>query len=110
MTLTQHSELNRWIDEMAAMCGPDNIVLIDGSEEQKKALTDEAVSTGEVIRLNEEILPGCIYTRTAQNDVARVEHLTFICTEIKDDAGPNNNWMAPNDCRKLSKELNSLTG
>ncbi|MCF7957813.1 MAG: phosphoenolpyruvate carboxykinase (GTP) [Phycisphaerae bacterium] len=95
MPITQHLELNRWIDEMADMCQPDNIVLIDGSDEQKEALTQESVVSGEVLRLNEEKLPGCLYHRTAQNDVARVEHLTYICTELKDDAGPNNNWMSP---------------
>lgn len=97
MGLTAHIVLNEWIDKMAAMCQPDNIVLIDGSTAQKDALTDQACQTGEVIKLNQEILPGCLYHRTAENDVARVEHLTFICTPLKDDAGPNNNWMSPEE-------------
>ena len=69
MVLTEHSELNAWIDEMAKMCQPDDIVLIDGSEEQKQHLTDEACKTGEIIKLNQEILPGCVYHRTAVKGV-----------------------------------------
>ncbi len=97
MPLTAHQKLNEWIDEMAAMCQPDKIVLIDGSEEQKQALTRKACSTGEILELNQEKLPGCYYHRTAVNDVARVEHLTYICTSLKEDAGPNNNWMSPEE-------------
>ena len=80
---------------MAAMCGPEKIVLIDGSESQKKALEKEAFSTGEIIKLNQEKLPGCAYHRTDPNDVARTEGLTFICTKRKSEAGPTNNWMSP---------------
>jgi phosphoenolpyruvate carboxykinase (GTP) len=88
---------------MAFLCKPDRIVWIDGSEEEKKRLEDEAVATGEVIRLNQEKFPGCLYHRTAVNDVARTEHLTFICTKKKEDAGPTNNWMSPRDAyRKAS--------
>ena len=96
--------LNDWVQEMAALTKPDNIVWIDGSDEEKKRLTDEAVSTGEMIMLNQSILPDCIYHRTAENDVARVEHLTYICTTNEDDAGPTNNWMAPDEAyEKLGK-------
>lgn len=94
---TKNVKLKNWVREMAALCQPSRIVWIDGSEEEKKRLEDEAVSTGEVIRLNQEKLPGCLYHRTAVNDVARTEHLTFICSKKKEDAGPNNNWMAPRD-------------
>ncbi len=86
-----------WVDEMAKLTKPDRIVLIDGSEEERQRLTAEALSTGELYQLNQEKLPGCVYHRTAQNDVARVEHLTFICTKNKADAGPTNNWMAPDE-------------
>ncbi len=102
--LTQNQFVNNWIDEMAAMTQPDNIVLIDGSEEQAEALRAEACSTGEMIKLNEELLPGCYLHRTAVNDVARVEGRTFICTSKKEDAGNINNWMDPKECyAKLSK-------
>ena len=102
--LTNNKYVNSWIDEMAAMTQPDNIVLIDGSEAQAEALRAEACSTGEMIKLNQELLPGCYLHRTAINDVARVEGRTFICTSKKEDAGNINNWMDPKECyAKLSK-------
>ena len=69
-----------WIEDMKALLTPDNVVVIDGSEEQLEALRAEAVSTGEMIKLNEEKLPGCYLHHTAVNDVARVENRTFICS------------------------------
>ncbi len=102
--MTNNKKVNQWIDEMAAMCCPDKIVWIDGSEEQLEALRQEAMATGEIIKLNQEKLPGCYLHRTAINDVARVENRTFICTSKKEDAGPINNWMDPKECyEKLSK-------
>ena len=93
-----------WIDEMAKMTQPDRIVWIDGSEAQLEALRAEACSTGEIEKLNQELLPGCYLHRTAVNDVARVEDRTFICTTKKEDAGNINHWMAPSECyEKLSK-------
>jgi phosphoenolpyruvate carboxykinase (GTP) len=91
----KNKELVQWIDEMASLCGPDSIVLIDGSEEQKKDLEKQALESGEILQLNQENWPGCYYHRSAINDVARVEDKTFICTTNKEDAGPNNNWMTP---------------
>jgi len=102
--MTSNKKILTWIDEMAAMTCPDNIVWIDGTEAQAEALRAEACSTGEMIKLNEELLPGCYLHRTAVNDVARVEGRTFICTTDKADAGNINNWMAPAECyEKLSK-------
>ncbi len=96
--------VNQWVEEMAKLTKPDNIVWLDGSEEEKQRLTKEALSTRELIELDQEKLPGCVYHRTAVNDVARVEHLTFICTSRKEDAGPNNNWMSPREAYdKLGK-------
>ena len=103
--LTGNQALNVWIGEMAEMCHPDEIVLIDGGDEQKQALTAQAVASGEVIELDQAVLPGCLYHRTAQNDVARVEHLTFICTGKEEDAGPNNNWMAPYEAYQKAAEI-----
>ena len=80
---------------MVDLCKPDKVEWIDGSEEQLKALRDEAIATGEMIELNQEKLPGCLYHRTKPNDVARVEDRTFICSKKKEDAGPTNNWMDP---------------
>lgn len=96
-TLTKNPNVNKWVDEMIALTKPDKVVWIDGSDEQLEALRDEAVSTGEMIRLNQEKLPGCLYHRTNPNDVARVEDRTFICTRTKEDAGPTNNWMDPKE-------------
>ncbi|MBQ3178041.1 MAG: phosphoenolpyruvate carboxykinase (GTP) [Clostridia bacterium] len=102
--MTQNKHVLSWIDEMAAMTQPDKIVWIDGGEEQTEALRAEACSTGEMIKLNQEKLPGCYLHRTAVNDVARVEGRTFICTSKKEDAGNINNWMDPQECyAKLSK-------
>ena len=103
--MTEHAELRRWIDECAAMCKPDKIVWIDGSEEQLQALRKEAVATGELIELNQNKLPGCYYHRTARNDVARTEHLTYICTRDKDCAGPTNNWMSPEEGYRRAREI-----
>ncbi|MDE6779954.1 MAG: phosphoenolpyruvate carboxykinase (GTP), partial [Ruminococcus sp.] len=90
--------------EMVALCKPDNVVWIDGSEEQLNALRKEAVETGEMIELNQEKLPGCLYHRTNPNDVARVEDRTFICTRNKEDAGPTYYWCDPQEMyAKLSK-------
>ena len=102
--LTKNKYVNSWIKEMAAMTQPDKIVLIDGSEAQAEALRAEACASGEIIKLNQEKLPGCYLHRTAINDVARVEGRTFICTSKKEDAGNINNWMDPKECyAKLSK-------
>ena len=102
--LTKNKYVNSWIKEMAAMTQPDKIVLIDGSEAQAEALRAEACSTGEIIKLNQDKLPGCYLHRTAINDVARVEGRTFICTSKKEDAGNINNWMDPKECyEKLGK-------
>ena len=103
--MTQNKTVLAWIKEMADMCQPDKQVWIDGSEEQLEALRAEAVASGELIKLNEEKLPGCYYHRTAENDVARVEDRTFICTETEKEAGPINNWMEP---AKMYAKLNAL--
>lgn len=104
MSLTNNQNVLNWVDEMVALCKPDNVVWIDGSEEQLNALRKEAIETGEMIELNKEKLPGCLYHRTNPNDVARVEDRTFICTRNKEDAGPTNNWCDPQEMyAKLSK-------
>ena len=96
-TYTKNAKLNAWLDEMIALCNPDNVVIIDGSDEQIEALRAEACASGEMFKLNQEKLPGCYLHRTAVNDVARVEGRTFICTPTKEEAGPTNNWMDPNE-------------
>ena len=110
--MTSNKNVISWINEMAEMTGPDKIVWIDGSEEQAEELRREACSTGEMIKLNEDLLPGCYLHRTAVNDVARVEGRTFICTRTKEDAGNINNWIEPGECyARLSKLYkNSMNG
>ena len=103
--MTENKFVLNWLEEMNALCKPDNVVWIDGSDEQLEALRAEAVATGEMIKLNQEKLPGCYYHRTAVNDVARVEDRTFICTETEEEAGPINNWMAPSE---MYAKLNAL--
>ena len=103
--MTENKYVLKWLEEMKALCQPDNLVWIDGSEEQLEALRAEAVATGEMIKLNQEKLPGCYYHRTAVNDVARVEDRTFICTPTEEEAGPINNWMAPDE---MYEKLNAL--
>ncbi|MEG0756399.1 MAG: phosphoenolpyruvate carboxykinase (GTP), partial [Oscillospiraceae bacterium] len=105
MALTKHKEILSWIDEMAAMTRPDSIVWIDGSHEQLELLRKEACATGEIIKLNEEKLPGCYLHRTAVNDVARVEDRTYICCRNERDAGPTNHWMAPEEMYAKLKKL-----
>jgi phosphoenolpyruvate carboxykinase (GTP) len=96
----KNKHLTKWVKEMAALCVPDKIVWCDGSDAEKDRLTQEGLACGEIELLNQEKLPGCLYHRTARNDVARTEHLTFICTKKKEDAGPTNNWMYPAEAYK----------
>ena len=97
MALTNNKNVLRWLDEMIALTKPAHVEWIDGSDEQLQKLRDEAISTGEMIKLNQEELPGCLYHRTRPNDVARVEDRTFICSIKKEDAGPTNNWCDPQE-------------
>ena len=94
-----NSHLSKWISECTALLEPDRVLWIDGSDEQAEMLRNEALQTGELIKLNQELLPGCVLHRSAPNDVARVEARTFICTEKKEDAGNINNWMSPAECK-----------
>jgi phosphoenolpyruvate carboxykinase (GTP) len=103
--VNQHRKLQEWVEETARLCQPEHIVWIDGSEEEQQRLTQEAAATGEVILLNQEKLPGCLYHRTAPNDVARTEDLTYICTALREDAGPTNNWMSPEEGYRRAGEI-----
>jgi phosphoenolpyruvate carboxykinase (GTP) len=94
---TTNKKLKDWVEKMAQMCQPEEIVWIDGTDAQRERLEKECVVSSELIELNQEKLPGCFLHRTAIDDVARTEHLTYICTKRKQDAGPTNNWMSPRD-------------
>lgn len=110
--LTQNPTILNWISEMKNLVNPKEIVWIDGSEEQLEELRKEACESGEMIKLNEEKLPGCYLHRTAVNDVARVEGRTFICSRNEEDAGPTNNWWNPKEAyeKLYSIAKNSYNG
>ena len=99
--MTNNKSVLAWLEEMKSLLSPDKVVWIDGSEEQLEKLRAEACSTGELIKLNQENLPGCYLHRTAVNDVARVEDRTFICSRKEEDAGPTNNWKDPQEAYKM---------
>ena len=102
--MIKYAHVQQWVDTMAAMCQPDSITWCDGGDEERQRLTAQAVKTGELVELNQEVLPGCLFHRTAANDVARTEHLTYICTSFQGDAGPTNNWMSPREAYAKARE------
>jgi phosphoenolpyruvate carboxykinase (GTP) len=104
-TLTKNPQLLAWVKDMVTLTKPDNVVWCDGSEEEKTRLTELAVAKDILKPLNQDKLPGCYYHRSNSNDVARVEHLTFICTPTKEEAGPTNNWKAPEEAYKMLTPL-----
>jgi phosphoenolpyruvate carboxykinase (GTP) len=91
--------LAQWVTEVQALTTPDKVVLCDGSQEEIDRLTKEMLADGTLLALNPEAYPNSYFHRSHPTDVARTEHLTFICSERKEDAGPTNNWMAPQDAR-----------
>lgn len=97
MTMVTNRFVNDWVKEMAELTKPERIVWVDGSKEQLEEIKQEALATGEMIELNQEKLPGCLYYRTKPKDVARDEKRTVICTRRKEEAGPTNNWVAPDE-------------
>ncbi len=99
---TKNPHLAGWVEEMAKLCKPERVTWCDGSEEERKRLLADAVAQKVLIPLDGKKWPGCYYHHSNPNDVARVEHLTFICTPTKEEAGPTNNWMDPEEAyRKL---------
>ena len=94
-----HQRLEQWVREVAALTQPDSIYWCDGSQQEYDRLCNEMVERSNLTRLNPDLYPNCFLSRSDPNDVARVEHLTFICTDKRDDAGPTNNWMSPADAR-----------
>lgn len=97
MTEVKNQIVLDWVKEMAELTKPDEVVWVDGSEEQLDAIKKISLATGEMIELNQEKLPGCLYYRTNPKDVARDEKRTVICTRRKEDAGPTNNWVDPKE-------------
>lgn len=99
--MTNNKHILNFVKKYQELFQPDSVVWIDGSKQQKKELTNQGAETGEIVKLNNKLLPGCIYHRTAVNDVARVENRTYICSKDEQDAGPTNNWMQPSKCYEM---------
>jgi len=94
-----NSRLTAWVEECAALMTPDRIHWCDGSDEEYQGLIEAMLADGHLFELNQREYPGCYLRRTDPGDVARVEDRTFICSERKEDAGPTNNWMAPEEAK-----------
>ncbi|WP_430391343.1 phosphoenolpyruvate carboxykinase (GTP) [Dyella sp. 20L07] len=97
MMSSKLESLQRWVDEVAALTRPAQIHWCDGSDAEYQQLVQQMLQTGDLVELNQQTHPGCYLHRSSPSDVARVEHLTFVCTKDEQDAGPNNHWMAPSD-------------
>ncbi|MBC7807088.1 MAG: phosphoenolpyruvate carboxykinase (GTP), partial [Akkermansiaceae bacterium] len=104
-SLTAHAQLNQWIAECATLTGAERVVVCDGSEAEKAGLLAQMTADGTLQTLNQTTHPGCYVHRSDPRDVARVEDRTFICSPREADAGPTNNWMAPDDAKALLRPL-----
>ena len=91
--------LETWVDEAAKLAKPDGVVYCDGSEAEYQRMIAEMLRGGDSYALNEKTYPDCYLHRSSPNDVARTEHLTYICSPEREDAGPTNNWMDPDEMR-----------
>ncbi len=91
--------VEQWVEECAQLTRPKDIYWCDGSEAEYQGMVHDMLETGTLLELNQQEYPGCYLHRSDPTDVARTEHLTYVCTGERDDAGPNNNWMAPTDAK-----------
>jgi len=103
--VTTNQELKRWIDQVTELTQPDKVRWCNGSDAEYRELAQKLVADGGFVELNQQTHPGCYLHRSDPSDVARVEHLTFVCTSSAEDAGPNNNWMAPDEAREKMQAL-----
>ncbi len=103
--LSQNPHLIRWVNKMAALCRPDTVHWIDGSQAEYEALCAQLVRAGTFTKLNQRKWPGCYLARSDASDVARVEDRTFICSQSQDAAGPTNNWVNPYEMKKRLRDL-----
>ncbi len=103
--MTNNQKLINWVNEWAQLCQPDKIHWCDGSEAEYKSLLDGMVAKGAAVKLNDSKRPNSYYFQSDPSDVARVENRTFICTTNKDDAGPNYNWIAPDEMKNTLRKL-----
>ena len=102
---TENKKLLAWVDELAALCQPDNIVWCDGSKQEWESMWDILIKAGTAKKLDEKKRPNSYYIRSVPADVARVEDRTFICSAKEEDAGPTNNWCEPAEMRKTLNDL-----
>jgi phosphoenolpyruvate carboxykinase (GTP) len=98
-------QVTEWVESVRNLTLPAAVHWCDGSAGEIKRLTEQLKETGELAELNQKEFPGCHLARSNPSDVARVEHLTFVCTRNKEDAGPNNNWMSPSDAHEKMRSL-----
>jgi phosphoenolpyruvate carboxykinase (GTP) len=103
--VTSNKNLEQWVEEVSALTRPDNIHWCTGSADENQQIISGMLETGEFIELNQQTNPGCYLHRSDPSDVARVEHLTFICTSNREDAGPNNLWMDPDEAKAKMRDL-----
>lgn len=103
--LSTNQHLLKWVEKMSALCQPDAVHWVDGSQAEYDALCAQMVESGTFIKLNQKKWPGCYLARSDVSDVARVEDRTFICSLSKEAAGPTNNWVNPFEMRKTLKGL-----
>ncbi len=102
---TQNEALQKWVNEVRELTQPDKVHWCDGSEDEYNRLVQEMLGSGELLTLNQDHYPNCYLHRSDPSDVARVEHLTFVCTENSDDVGPNNHWMDPKEAQAKMRGL-----
>jgi phosphoenolpyruvate carboxykinase (GTP) len=102
---TTNAQLSQWVDEVARLSEPDQIHWCTGSDEEYRQLVDTMLQSGDLVELNQKTYPNCYLHRSDPKDVARVEHLTFICSRNEADAGPNNHWMAPDEAHARIDKL-----
>ena len=102
---TTHKRLAAWVDEIAQLTTPDQVQWVTGSEQEWAQLTTKLVDAGTFVRLNDELRPNSFWAASDPTDVARVEDRTFICSVKEEDAGPTNNWMAPDEMKSVMREL-----